>query len=1078
MRKTIKITLLITVTLIVLLVASVMAGAQESRPIRLSIQTYPNKTVYGAFETFDPNGLMLRVTYEDGKESIIRSKDVSVSYQQDDCFRMGDGGVILSYGGLSVVMPITVNKINYDLESLSLDDLTVSYNGSYQSYNEVLPTLIGLDGIPLTMSAVGGSVDAGTYDITVSFHSDSKDYVIPDTRVVTMTILPASAEVVWGESTFIYDGKSKLPEAFYYDLNGNRITPTVTGSATNAGEYTAYARSNDTNYCLTGNSISYEIKKADYDFSSVVWSKDSFIYDGIKKSITVSGLPEGVSVIGYSSDIAVNAGKYTASVSLKYDERNYNPPPALTHTWEIKQAEYDMSTIRVLDAEYVYDGKIHYPTIEGGMPIGADGIALEYSFSGGACHVSEGCLNVTVSFTSKSKNYVIPQPITATVTIKPKGISVVWGDSLIPYKGEKTAPTAHSAECSITVDGEGINVGSYIATAHTDNTDYYVLNDRIDYEIYKEKNSWMVKPTVSTCYEGRLIKPVGEPAFGNPQYLYFADREGSKRITAPTLPGVYYVRIVVPETSNYYGIESELIEIKIVKIEAVSIECSILRNDLRAFEVLSAADILCYVINNDGSREKVDSSLLAIVYESGDSLRRADKAVTFVYKNMQTRAEVTVGYAEYDLSDVVWENVCPEYNGTHQSPYLSGLPNGISVIEYISPEMINAGSYEVKAVLSYDSENYNEPHIPECAFKILKKCVASPLIAATYNGQVQRPISDSPLYTLTSIGEYVDAGAYAVTAVLTDAENYIFENGEDSIDCSFVIQPKVIEVTVMNADKYLFEKVNIADYTLGEGIIEGDDLTVEQFCHGNLIFLRSTNPNYSLSVTPGKINRLWYPSRSGAVIIVIILLILALLGVAGVLLFMNRHRIINALAMLKCKWQNRTVVVSPPLDSLDEIENTVDKDESFDFDFSSIESFESEEQNDIEELDESVINELACLEVDCERADSLITDALAKSLIKKENDIVYTFGNGREVINVDTIGEHFASGERVDVNALKAKGLISHDTGYIKVLGRGRIDRALTVCANEFSLSAVKMIALTGGEAVKVATAREKSNED
>ena len=59
----------------------------------------------------------------------------------------------------------------------------------------------------------------------------------------------------------------------------------------------------------------------------------------------------------------------------------------------------------------------------------------------------------------------------------------------------------------------------------------------------------------------------------------------------------------------------------------------------------------------------------------------------------------------------------------------------------------------------------------------------------------------------------------------------------------------------------------------------------------------------------------------------------------------------------------------------------------------------------------------------------------------------------------------------MDVNSLKAHSLIPYDTAYIKVLARGIIDKPLSVYANDFSLSAVKMIALAGGKAVRVDTA-------
>ena len=106
------------------------------------------------------------------------------------------------------------------------------------------------------------------------------------------------------------------------------------------------------------------------------------------------------------------------------------------------------------------------------------------------------------------------------------------------------------------------------------------------------------------------------------------------------------------------------------------------------------------------------------------------------------------------------------------------------------------------------------------------------------------------------------------------------------------------------------------------------------------------------------------------------------------------------------------------------------------------------------------------MNIDVERADSLITDSLAKSLLRKNEAVVVTNGKRKGIINVDTLSENFESGAVVDVNALKEKCLVPDDAGYIKVLARGTIDKPLTVVANKFSPSAVKMIALTGGKAI------------
>ena len=92
----------------------------------------------------------------------------------------------------------------------------------------------------------------------------------------------------------------------------------------------------------------------------------------------------------------------------------------------------------------------------------------------------------------------------------------------------------------------------------------------------------------------------------------------------------------------------------------------------------------------------------------------------------------------------------------------------------------------------------------------------------------------------------------------------------------------------------------------------------------------------------------------------------------------------------------------------------------------------------------------------------------------KEDTPIYTDGKEEFMLNIGMISDNFAPGSRVDINILKERALIPADTSYLIVLSGGRIDKPLQVYANEISLSAVKMIALTGGQAIKVMTHRQK----
>jgi large subunit ribosomal protein L15 len=66
-------------------------------------------------------------------------------------------------------------------------------------------------------------------------------------------------------------------------------------------------------------------------------------------------------------------------------------------------------------------------------------------------------------------------------------------------------------------------------------------------------------------------------------------------------------------------------------------------------------------------------------------------------------------------------------------------------------------------------------------------------------------------------------------------------------------------------------------------------------------------------------------------------------------------------------------------------------------------------------------------------------------------------------INLDTLGEVFEAGAEVTPEALVAIGLIKTLKDPIKVLGRGDLDKALTVRAHRFSASAKAKIEAAGG---------------
>src|SRR5215470_14354467 len=75
-------------------------------------------------------------------------------------------------------------------------------------------------------------------------------------------------------------------------------------------------------------------------------------------------------------------------------------------------------------------------------------------------------------------------------------------------------------------------------------------------------------------------------------------------------------------------------------------------------------------------------------------------------------------------------------------------------------------------------------------------------------------------------------------------------------------------------------------------------------------------------------------------------------------------------------------------------------------------------------------------------------------------------------VNVAALNQ-FDEGARVDADALRARGLANGQVDRIKILGDGKLEKKLTVCAHAFSASARKQIEALGG-ACEVPAAAER----
>ncbi len=232
---------------------------------------------------------------------------------------------------------------------------------------------------------------------------------------------------------------------------------------------------------------------------NVVWDDAEFVYDGTERTLSAHKQSDPISgespQINIGGNKATNAGTYTASATCS--DRNYVISAATkTHKWQIAKADYDMSHVIFADAEFVYDGARHSPTVtESSLPTGAaSGDAPRVgSYSRGALNVSDGRKAVTASFIP-SPNYNTPSPMTAYVTITARPITVKADDKTSVYGSDIVALSAKITSGNIvggdvnpwslsTAASKTSRVGTYDIVGSGNNDNYSVTVNKGTYTI-------------------------------------------------------------------------------------------------------------------------------------------------------------------------------------------------------------------------------------------------------------------------------------------------------------------------------------------------------------------------------------------------------------------------------------------------------------------------------------------------------------------------------------------------------------------------------------------------------------------
>lgn len=244
-------------------------------------------------------------------------------------------------GTFSIVKP----TIDLDLITWDYDE-SFTYDGTTHS--------VSLLNVPSTLNVTytnNSATNAGDYEASVTYTYDMGNYEIIGTiPTLTWTIQKADVDVsqiVWDyDGDFVYTGQ---PITVVVSNVPSELTPQYeSNTATNVGDYTASVTfTYDTdNYRLIGvvAPLEWFIIPATYDMSNASWDYDGpLTYDLTEKTVTVIGLPDGVTAASYTGNTATDPGTYTASVSFAYDTLNYEEPVLASLTWSIVAETYTLT---------------------------------------------------------------------------------------------------------------------------------------------------------------------------------------------------------------------------------------------------------------------------------------------------------------------------------------------------------------------------------------------------------------------------------------------------------------------------------------------------------------------------------------------------------------------------------------------------------------------------------------------------------------------------------------------------------------------------------------------------------------
>ena len=621
-----------------------------------------------------------------------------------------------------------------------------------------------------------------------------------DSISATLNITAKQLTVLWGETTFEYDGLPKVPEATAdTGIEGDSVTLAVSGEQTNAGSgYTATATISpeNANYMLTNDTVQFSIAKAKVSVSgadaSAEYKGAAYTEEEIKAAVFASGMPDGATTtITVSPASVINAGDSATVTVALIDGDNY---------------EFEAGT------------------------------TTQFTFSVTAKEIS-----LPVESANKSAVYSPSTSYNAAQITE-----LIFGTASI----ENVTITVKSGEVEI---GAAVSdAGIYTVTAAA-NANYVFASETVtEYTFEITKAPITLGVSVSDwIYGNQASAPVITGNDGNGEVTYLYTGTDYSDAVAPTKAGTYTLEISVEETANYQGDSASCgftIEKKVVTVPTI-------KDKVYTGEPL-VADVsetdYYEVTKNDGGSEVATYEVVltlkdAANYKWSDGTQTADITLEFhivASGNSWTTPLSIVGwtYGEYSA-----ETNAPDYKaekGNDTAVVEVRLKTGTDADYATVTDLstLGAGDYYMRVRVPKTEEYGGLSAVVEFTVSKAAISVTVSIDGWTYGDVAKEPsvsgntAGGAVTYFYEGTGDTVyaasetapkNAGTYKVTATVAETANYL----GNTANTTFAIAEKAIIATV-SAQNATYDGAAHAATVAFNGKVGDDDLTASLLYNG------------------------------------------------------------------------------------------------------------------------------------------------------------------------------------------------------------------------------------------------------